>query len=45
MIPRNEADVAGAFALCCAAVTPDGSAYAYSLGRRLSDLYVAEGLR
>jgi hypothetical protein len=26
-------------------VTPDGSAYIYSFARRLSDLYVVEGLK
>jgi len=38
-------DPAGVYKISPVAVTPDGSAYAYSALRTLSDLYVAEGLR
>jgi Tol biopolymer transport system component len=39
------ADRAGADSIWSLGVTPDGRAYAYSFGRTLSDLYVAQGLR
>jgi Tol biopolymer transport system component len=39
------ADAAGVTAVFVEKVLPDGSAYAYSYGRSLSDLYLVEGLK
>jgi hypothetical protein len=38
-------DVSGVRSINRVSITPDGSAYAYSFGRQLGDLYVVEGLR
>ena len=39
------ADPAGVFGISNLQVTPSGRAYAYSVVRKLSDLYFIEGLR
>jgi eukaryotic-like serine/threonine-protein kinase len=39
------ADITGAWPIDGVCVTPDGSAYLYNFARRLSDLYLVEGLK
>jgi len=39
------ADLAGVFSVSPVLITPDGSSYAYSVSRELSDLYLVEGLK
>jgi hypothetical protein len=39
------ADATGAWPIDGVCIKPDGSAYVYNFARRLSDLYVVEGLR
>jgi hypothetical protein len=39
------ADPAGSYGIGSLTVNPDGKAYVYNLGRKLSDLYLVEGLR
>ncbi len=38
-------DLAGVFAVSPVLITPDGSSYAYSFSRELSDLFLVEGLK
>jgi hypothetical protein len=39
------AEPAGAYLLGPIRITPDGSTYAYTVSRHISDLYLVEGLR